>query len=229
MSSTDAAIQALEGRLGHRFSDRSLVTRALTHRSFNHAPTESYERLEFLGDRVLGMVIADLLLDAFPAEPEGHLSKRFNALVRRETLAEIASELEIGGAILLGQSEDLTGADNPAILADVCEALIAAMYLDGGMDVARRFVSANWEQRLSADPKPPRDPKSTLQEWTMARELGLPDYEIVSTEGPAHAPVFRVRVTVKGHGHEEAEGRAKRQAEQEAASLMLARVAGAND
>jgi len=229
MPSTETAVAKLEEKLGRSFSDRGLLRRALTHRSFDHSPLESYERLEFLGDRVLGLIVADMLLKAFPGEPEGHLSKRFNALVRKETLAEVAGDVGIGAALRLGQSEDVAGGDNPAILADVCEALIAALYLDGGLDAARSFVSKEWTGRLHADPSPPKDPKSSLQEWTMGRDLGLPEYQLVSEKGPAHAPLFHVRVSVRGNGSEEAEGRAKRQAEQEAARRMLDRLSGGND
>lgn len=222
MSLSDEALTALEERLGHRFANRRLLVRALTHRS--HAADHSYERLEFLGDRVLGVVVADLLLQTFPEEPEGHLSRRFNALVRRETLAEIAEAFDLGADIRFGQSEEEAGGQNPAILSDVLEALIAAIYRDGGFDAAYRFVSDHWTPRLGTDPSPPRDAKSALQEWTMARGLGLPVYEETGRAGPDHAPEFTVRVSVPDHGSAEATGKAKRRAEQSAAETLLERL-----
>ncbi len=221
MSSSDADFKALEQRLGHVFSNKRLLDRALTHRSAGALAEGSYERLEFLGDRVLGLVVADMLLQRFPKDPEGHLSRRFNALVRRETLADVARDLRLGGEIRFGQYEEADGADNPAILSDVCEALIAGMYRDAGLEAARTFILRNWEKRLEADPTPPRDGKSALQEWTMARGLGLPHYEEVSRSGPDHAPIFTMRVTIPKHGSAQAEGRIKRHAEQSAAEQLL--------
>jgi ribonuclease III len=221
MSSSDTDFKALEKRLGHVFSNKRLLDRALTHRSVGALAEGSYERLEFLGDRVLGLVVADMLLHRFPKDPEGHLSRRFNALVRRETLADVARDLNLGGEIRFGQYEEADGADNPAILSDVCEALIAAMYRDAGLETARAFILRNWEKRLEADLTPPRDGKSALQEWTMARGLGLPHYEEVSRSGPDHAPIFTMRVTIPKHGSAQAEGRIKRHAEQSAAEQLL--------
>ena len=224
MSSSDPDRAALEARLGHNFANRRLLELALTHRSLSQAGKGSYERLEFLGDRVLGLLVADMLLKRFPKEPEGHLSRRLNALVRQETLAKVARGLELGGEIRFGTSEEAEGGDNPAILADVCEALIAAIYRDAGLEAASKFVTARWEPLLDDNQTPPRDAKSGLQEWTMARGLGLPQYEEVARSGPDHAPVFTVRVSVPGYGAEEAEGKAKRQAEQTAAGSMLRRL-----
>lgn len=223
MSSTEGA-SALETKLGHRFRNPRLIERALTHRSAGPKAGGSYERLEFLGDRVLGLVIADMLLIRFPEEPEGHLSRRLNAMVREETLAAVARDLALGGDIRFGPGETVTDADNPAILADVCEALIAALFRDGGLPAARAFIERHWTRRLEADPTPPRDAKSALQEWTMARGLGFPDYEELGRKGPDHAPVFTIRVAVPGHGTAEASGRSKRTAEQAAAGELLKRV-----
>jgi ribonuclease-3 len=226
MPSTDDVAKAedlksLEKRLGYVFSNKRRLERALTHRSAGAQGDGSYERLEFLGDRVLGLVIADMLLQRFPKDPEGHLSRRFNALVRQETLADVARDLGLGGVIRFGQYEEAEGSDNPAILSDVCEALIAALYRDAGLDCARDFILRNWETRLDADPTPPRDGKSALQEWTMARGLGLPQYEEVSRSGPDHAPIFTMRVSIPKHGSAQAEGRVKRHAEQSAAEQLL--------
>jgi ribonuclease-3 len=227
MPSTDATAPDsgdLETRLGHRFGDRRRLDRALTHRSLSAPDTPSYERLEFLGDRVLGFIIADALLKRFPDEPEGHLSRRLNALVRRETLADVARELSIGPEIRFGPSEEALGAENPALLADVCEAIIAAIYRDAGIEAARAFVLRHWESRFDSAANPPRDPKSALQEWSMARALGLPVYEEVARGGPDHAPVFTVRVSIGDLGAAEGKGRAKRAAEQTAAADLLKRL-----
>lgn len=215
---------SLEDRIGYQFRNRRLLELALTHRSAGSASDGSYERLEFLGDRVLGLVIADLLLKRFPGEPEGHLSRRLNALVRKEALAEVAVALDLGSEIKFGQSEEVDGADNPSILSDVCEALIAAIYRDADLEAARSFILRQWEARLDADPKPPRDAKSGLQEWSMARALGFPTYEEIDRSGPDHAPVFTIRVSIPGHGEAVAEGRSKRQAEQSAAETLLERL-----
>ena len=216
----------LEDCLGHEFSDRGLLTRALTHRSaVQNDAGGSYERLEFLGDRILGFVIADLLLVHFPDEPEGHLSKRLQGLVRKEALAEVAGEIELGPHIRFGAGDSMEEErDNPAILSDVCEALIAALYLDGGMAIARGFVERYWKGRLGSSDRPPRDAKSSLQEWTLGRGDGLPQYEIVDRTGPDHSPVFIVEVRIPGQTPVRAEGRTKRAAEQAAASAMLGRL-----
>lgn len=224
MSSNKLDFAELEDRLGHKFQKPRLLDRALSHRSAVGSGQESYERLEFLGDRVLGLVIADMLLKRFPEDPEGHLSRRLNALVRRETLAEIAREVNIGPFIHLGQSEEGIGSENPTILADVCEAVIAALFRDGGMRSASAFIERYWSDRLDKDPTPPRDPKSGLQEWTMGRGLGLPKYEEIDRTGPDHAPVFTIRVSVPGKGSAEATGKSKRLAEQSAAEDLLARL-----
>lgn len=224
MSSTKMDFAELEERLGHTFKKPRLLDRALSHRSAVATGQESYERLEFLGDRVLGLVIADMLLQRFPEDPEGHLSRRLNALVRRETLAEVAREVDVGPYIHLGQSEEGIGSENPTILADVCEAVIAALYRDGGMETARAFIMRYWSDRLDRDPTPPRDAKSGLQEWTMGRGLGLPKYEETGRTGPDHAPVFTILVSVVGHGSAEATGKSKRLAEQAAATELLARL-----
>lgn len=216
--------QRLEQRLGYTFRDPALLRHALTHSSAVVQAEESYERLEFLGDRVLGLVVADILLARFPEDPEGHLSKRLNSLVRRETLADIARDLALGPALVLGPSEDVGGRDNASILADVVEAVIAALYIDGGLDAAQRFIQAHWSDLVDADLTPPRDGKSALQEWTMARGLDLPRYEQVGRSGPDHAPLFTIRVSVTGHESVAAEGKSKRMAEQAAAESLLARL-----
>ena len=183
-------IDELSGATGYSFHDPDLARLALTHRSaIGRGRSKTYERLEFLGDRVLALVIADLLYDNFPDEDEGSLAKRLVALVRRETLADVASSLGLPPLIELSRGEeDAGGRQNPAILADVCEALIGAMYRDGGMRAARAFIRRNWLDRMCGMEKPPKDAKTELQEWAQGRGLELPEYREVGRSGPDHAP-----------------------------------------
>lgn len=209
--------------LGYEFADERLLTAALTHRSTGDAT--NYERLEFLGDRVLGLVIADLLVAAFPIEPEGDLSRRFHALVRRESLAEIARAADLAPHIRLGAPEAESGErENDAILADIFEALLGAVYLDGGLDPVREIVERHFGAALNAAVRPPLDAKTGLQEWAQARGRKLPVYELAGREGPDHAPVFTVSVSVEGGDAAEGGGPSKRAAEQEAAARLLARL-----
>ncbi|RED50891.1 ribonuclease III [Aestuariispira insulae] len=218
---------ALFARLGHEFENVERLEQALTHRSASHGQDIGYERLEFLGDRILGLCIADMLMQAFPEEPEGALSRRLNALVRQETLAEIAAEIGLNDYLRLGKAEEESGAsDNPAILADVCEAVIAALYRDSGLDASRRFIKRYWEKRLEKSSRPPKDAKSSLQEWAMARKIPLPEYETIEKEGPDHAPVFTIQVSVRGKEPAQATGDSKRSAEQKAAEILLNRLLG---
>jgi ribonuclease III len=218
-------LEALEERIGHRFADRALLRQALTHASVagrgKHAPPTN-ERLEFLGDRVLGLVIATLLLDRFPRDSEGPLTRRHAALVRRETLAEIAGELDLGAWLDLARSEEAGGRTKPAILADALEALIGALYLDAGLAAAEGFIARHWTERLRTTTAPPRDAKSALQEWAQARGLPLPVYEVVESGGPAHAPAFVVRARLADGPGASAAAASKRAAEQAAAALLLA-------
>jgi len=222
----DRTPEALEARLGYKFSERPLLVRALTHRSAAPAaaPSASYQRLEFLGDRVLGLVVARLVYEAYPEAEEGELAYRYNRLVRKETLADMARALDIGAAIRLGPGEAHSGGRRKdAILADVCEAVIAAIFLDGGFDAARAFVERHWGDRLADDVAPLRDAKTTLQEWAQGRGLPIPTYEPVGREGPDHAPEFTVRVLVPGVPEGEGRGKSKREAEQAAATRVLVR------
>lgn len=221
--------EALAKKLGHVFSDGELLRRALTHPSAasrrKAGAPDSYERLEFLGDRVLGLIVADLLLRRFPKESEGALARRHTALVRRETLAEVAGDLAISRYLRLAKGEDEAGErDNPAILADACEAVIGALYLDGGLEVARRSVERALEPYLSSAVKPPQDAKTALQEWAQARGLPLPEYRETAREGPPHQPVFSIEVSVEGHAPEAGKGRSKRISEQTAAQALLKRL-----
>ncbi|MGE4218826.1 MAG: ribonuclease III [Alphaproteobacteria bacterium] len=211
--------------LGHVFADPALLEDALTHRSATADNRMGYERLEFVGDRVLSLVVADWLFDVYPDEPEGDLARRHVALVRRETLAEIAREVGIGAHIRMSRGEEESGSrDNDAILADVCEALIAALYRDGGIEVASSFIRRHWQARLHGALRPPQDAKTALQEWAQGRGLPLPKYDILTREGPDHAPVFRISVAVDGHAPAEGMGPSKRAAEQAAAAQLLDRV-----
>lgn len=224
----ESRLSAIEERLGHRFVNRQLLREALTHSSVSGRQRRAKfnnERLEFLGDRVLGLLIADLLFTGYAHEGEGALSRRHAALARRETLAEIAAELEVGGWLVLARSEEEGGGRaNPALLADGLEALIGALYLDGGLSVAETFVRRLWEMRLAAMGAPPRDAKTALQEWAQGHGLALPAYRVVRTEGPPHAPSFEVAVTVADLAPETGAGGSKRAAEQAAAERLLTRV-----
>jgi len=226
----------LAGMLGHEFTRPELLTEALTHPSAL-VPTRQrgrraalvrrgYDRLEFLGDRVLGLVIADLLWRRFESEPEGLLTRRHTHLVRRETLARVAERIGLGRHLALSHAEAVSGAAaNPGILADACEAVIAAIYLDGGFAAAAGFVLRWWEPLLAEMGGPPRDPKTALQEWAQARSVGLPLYELVATSGPDHAPRFTVAASVAGGGSATATGSSKRTAEAGAAAALLELVA----
>jgi ribonuclease III len=217
----------LENRIGYRFADAALLTCALTHISALKGPRNragSYQRMEFLGDHVLGLVISDMLYRGYPKADEGELSRRLADLVRKETCAEIALTIELGAAVKLGSSEANAGArKRPAILADVCEALIGAVYLDGGYPAAEGLVERLWHERMRATTQPPRDPKTILQEWAQARGLPTPAYSEIARSGPDHSPVFRVAVQLPHFAPAEGSGRSKRGAEQAAAAAMLSR------
>ena len=218
---------SLTDRLGHEFHDPGLLRRALTHASATRGHGSdliNYERLEFLGDRVLGLIIARLLFLRFPDEPEGDLARRLAALVRKETLADVAGELDLGQVMDFGPAEQDGGADNPSVLADACEAVIGALYLDGGLIAAERFVLPFWTPHLEAEDTPPQDAKTALQEWAQGRALPLPTYREVAREGPPHEPLFTVEVQVEGLRPATAQGRTKRMAEQAAAEFLLAQL-----
>ena len=210
------------GKLGHSPRDAPLFERALTHSSTGPA---SYERLEFLGDRVLGLVVARALYDRYPDEPEGSLSKRYNALVARETCAEIGRELGLPELIRLGKQARSDGANRSGnVVGDVVEALIGALLLDGGMEAARRFILAAWEPYLAGQGRAPQHPKSALQELAAARGCRPPVYETVSRTGAHHLPKFEVRVSVPKLGEATAEGSSKQEAETAAAAALLRRL-----
>jgi ribonuclease-3 len=224
MTKDDAALSALEARIGYAFSDRSLLIIALTHGSAVVNAAASYQRLEFLGDRVLALIIAEMLYAAFPGASEGELAQRLTALVRNEACADVARALDLGEAIRLGSGEIQSGGRRKAaILGDVCEALIGAIYLDGGLEPSRRLIEANWHERMNASGASLRDAKTTLQEWAQGRGLPAPSYQIVGRSGPDHAPRFEVEVTVEALTPCRGEGRTRREAEQDAAAAVLTR------
>lgn len=217
---------ALEKTVGYRFKDRELLDRSLTHVSAlaggNRA--SSYQRLEFLGDHVLGLIISDMLFRAFPRADEGELSRRLADLVRREACADVARAIELGDALRLGVSEiNAGGRLRTAILADACEALVGAVFLDGGYAQAQALVERLWGERMRVPVRPLRDPKTMLQEWAQARGLPTPTYREVERTGPHHSPEFRVAVALPNREPAEGLGRSKRAAEQAAAAAMLGR------
>lgn len=215
-----SSLNALQSRLGHQFADLGLLREALTHPSVE-GPT-NYQRLEFLGDRVLGLFVAERLFSTFSEADEGVLASRYNTMVRREALSETAVNLELGKFIILAPSEQARGsAENAAILADCCEALIGALYQDGGQAVAWQFIECQWQARLLDRALPAKDAKTALQEWSQARGLGTPVYREAGRTGPDHRLSFSVVVELKGIGVARGEGAPKRQAEQAAAAALL--------
>ena len=218
-------LSTLERRIGHGFADRELLTRALTHMSAaGGAYAKSYQRLEFLGDRVLGLAISDMLFAAFPKGSEGDLSRRMSELVRKETCADVAEGWELGAHLKLGGGEAHSGMRrNRSVLADLCEAVIGAVFLDAGYATARGVVERGFGARMKASRKPPTNPKASLQEWTLGRGLGTPVYEQVEQTGPDHAPQFRIAVAAEGLASAIGQGSSKRAAEQDAAQTLLLR------
>lgn len=249
-SRTGGSLAELAALTGHAFARPELLEMAVTHPSAidrargkgqrrgaapqpgkgKAARLGDNQRLEFLGDRVLGLVVADMLFAAFPGEDEGALAKRLAALVRQEGLAIVARDLGLGRYLKMSRGEEESGGrDNPATLADAGEAVIGALYLDGGLDAARAFIERHWQPLMSAEAIPPQDAKTALQEWAQAAGLALPRYRVVRSDGPPHDPVFEVEVTVEGAAPARGAGRSKRAAEQAAARELLSAVAGGQD
>lgn len=220
-SALDRARSKLTERLGHEFRDPGLLDRALTHSSSTGPARADNERLEFLGDRVLALLVTEALIARFPDAAEGDLAPRLNALVRKETCARVAQQAGLDRQVRLGRSEEESGGrGKTGILADLCEAVIGALYLDGGVEAARRFVAQYWTPLYPEVAATPRDAKTALQEWAQGRGLGAPVYELVARSGPDHAPSFRVAASVPG-SRGEGEGASKRAAEQAAARALL--------
>ena len=224
---SDHAIERLSGRLGHVFSDPEKLERALTHASARASKqvTRDNERLEFLGDRVLGLCVAELLLESFPDEEEGDLARRFNRLVRKETCAEIADEdWDLASAMIVSGGDVIgAGRRRTTILGNACEAVLGAIFLDAGFDGARTVIRRFWGARLMSAANVPRDAKTALQEWVQERTRTLPRYRVEDRTGPDHAPRFVIRVEVEGLDPTVGEGTSKRIAEQAAAEAMLRR------
>jgi ribonuclease-3 len=236
-------LQALQTRLGYEFRRIELLDEALTHPSFQGEAgrRKCNERMEFLGDRVLGLVIANLLFQKFRREEVGALARRHAALVRREALVQVADELGLAACIRISRGEeDAGGRTNPGLLGDACEALIAALYIDGGLETAKAFFAKFWAEAgfdaaqdvverlwcplVERDASPPKDAKTMLQEWAQGRGLPLPSYIETDRSGPPHAPIFLVQVIVEGFPAVTASGSSKRLAERAAAEMMLMKV-----
>ncbi len=225
------SVETAQRILGHAFARPDLLLEALTHRSAaldnwtgKTVFSASNERLEFVGDRVLGLLIAEWLAERFPTEPEGALGRRLALLVSQPVLAEIAAHLGLVECLSLSPSEGRAGVSKRAtVSADALEAVIGALYTDAGLEAARRFVRSAWGSVIEAQKVPPKDAKTGLQEWAMHRARGLPVYKVISTTGPSHAPIFEISVTL-GKESAVATGGNKRQAEQEAASKLLEKL-----
>ncbi|GHE01752.1 ribonuclease [Defluviimonas sp. 20V17] len=222
-----AELTAFAHRIGHDFARPELLVRAVTHSSISSSTRPDNQRLEFLGDRVLGLVMAEALLSADTAASEGQLAPRFNALVRKETCADVARQVDLGAVLKLGRSEMLSGGRRKqALLGDAMEAVIAAVYLDGGIEAAREMILRLWGARIETVEDDARDAKTSLQEWAQARGLAPPSYEEIARKGPDHAPVFTIRAQLATGESAEASAGAKRQAEQAAAKALLEKVEG---
>ncbi len=227
---------AIEARIGHKFADSNLLTTAITHVSAlkpQRKRGDSYQRLEFLGDHVLGLIVSDMLYRAFPNADEGEMSKRLADLVRKESCADVAKSLGLTDDIKLGAVGAGAGARlRKSVLGDICEAVIGAIFLDGGYGAASTFVERNWTERMRKPRQPLRDPKTVLQEWAQGKGLPTPVYREVERSGPHHDPQFRVAVDLPGLAPAEGVGGSKRAAEKVAASVMIEREGvggGSND
>ena len=219
---TSKTTNAVEKILGHEFKDVSLLETALTHSSAAESHLNSNERLEFLGDRVLGVVIAQILYDKFEDENEGSLARRFAALTSRDALADVAGSLGIDGFIETSPADSATSKrGKQTLLADTMEALLGALFLDGGLEVVSSFITTNWDKLLNSDINPPKDAKTELQEWTQANGLGLPEYKLVKQSGPDHAPLFTIALAISGHGKHIGKGSSRRNGEMDAAETFL--------
>ncbi len=219
----DARLAELEQRIGYVFNDRALLREAVTHGSVDNGARKKrdYDRLEFLGDRVLGLIVAERLLDEHQNEQEGQLAPRYNALVNKHACARAARAADLGAALVLSPSEEANGGrGKEAILADICESVIAALYLDSGFETARAFVTKFWGEAFDDVKSAPRDAKTALQEWAAARKRGL-SYVMIKQTGPEHAPHFVIDAVVDGYPPVRGEGGSKRDAQRAAAAAFL--------
>ncbi|CTQ50057.1 ribonuclease III [Jannaschia donghaensis] len=215
-------LEAFQARIGYTFSRPDLLVRAMTHSSIATETRPDNQRLEFLGDRVLGLVMAEELMSDDRTAAEGQLAPRFNAMVRKETCADVARSVDLGSVLKLGKSEQVTGGRRKlALLGDGIEALIAAVYVDGGLGPARDLVLRLWGDRIHDVEDDARDAKTTLQEWAQGRKMSPPNYEVVERSGPDHAPVFRIVARLEDGRSAEGEASSKRNAEQAAAQALL--------
>lgn len=220
-----ADLQAFEARIGYQFNTPELLVEAVTHSSMSSATRNDNQRLEFLGDRVLGLVMAEALLAADTDAPEGTLAPRFNALVRKETCADVARDVGLGDVLRLGRSEMMSGGRRKqALLGDAVEAVIAAVYLDAGFDEARELIVRLWGTRVSHVKDDARDAKTALQEWAQARGLAPPDYVETGRTGPDHAPEFTIAARLATGEMAAATAHSKREAQQGAARALLAQM-----
>ena len=220
MDKKNNSTSVVETIIGYIFQDKELLLRALTHASLEGP---NYERLEFLGDRVLGVIVAEMLFKKHPEEKEGALAKRFSALVRGQTLAAIGKEIDIAQYILFSETDTAfpQGTENDNIIADVMESLLGAMYLDGGLTPCKAMIEKYWDERFETMTKPPQDPKTELQEWAQGLGKPTPSYEIIAREGLDHAPIFTIEVKVEGMQSQTAKASNRRQAEKDAARKVL--------
>lgn len=218
-------LSAFEARIGHQFANPELLIEAVTHASMSSATRSDNQRLEFLGDRVLGLVMAEALLEADKAAPEGTLAPRFNALVRKETCADVARDIGLGDVLRLGRSEMMSGGRRKlALLGDAVEAVIAAVYLDAGFDAARDLIMRLWASRIGRVEEDARDPKTALQEWAQARGLAPPSYVETARTGPDHAPEFTIAAKLATGAKAVATANSKREAQQAAAKALLGQL-----
>ncbi len=218
-------LKEFETRIGYHFATPDLLNRSVTHASMSSANRDDNQRLEFLGDRVLGLVMAEALLALDPSATEGQLAPRFNALVRKETCADVAREIDLGKVLKLGRSEMISGGRRKqALLGDAIEAVIAAVYLDGGFDAAKSLVLRLWGKRVTRVKEDARDAKTALQEWAQARGYPPPKYVQINRSGPDHAPVFTIAAQLENGAEAQATAPSKRAAEQAAATKLLARM-----
>ena len=222
-----ADLSAFQTRLGHTFATPEHLIRAVTHASISTEARPDNQRLEFLGDRVLGLVMAEALLQADPTASEGQLAPRFNALVRKETCADVARQIDLGAVLKLGRSEAMSGGRRKeALLGDAMEAVIAAIYRDAGFDAARDAILRLWGKRIDTVKEDARDAKTSLQEWAQARGQTPPEYREVARKGPDHAPVFTIEARLTSGEAMRASAPSKRAAEQAAAKALLAKLEG---
>ncbi len=230
MNKRDVAVSELEARIGHVFQDRDLLERALTHASVGSGATKTphNERLEFLGDRVLNLMAAERLMELRPEAREGEMSRLMNKIITYQACARVARRVGLPDALRVGPGATKTGArDNEKVLGDACEALIAALYLEGGLEAARTFFLAAWPLEFEAmDQAASKDSKTLLQEWAMGRGLPVPRYDVVAREGSDHEPLFTIEVRIDGQEPERAQGRSKLEAQKAVANIMLSKLEG---